>query len=149
MRLQGKLPCTILQAKLLTKPYLTLSTLQAGVTLSAHQPAQQAFPIELLRESQSGSKKKQVEGGGGGEKRKPFFPSFPSPSPVIHFFFCSCPNFLDEPREETLATQAICTQKVSSPHKYYLPIAHALAYIACPSLSRGSLRSRRRLCLLF
>ena len=31
--------------------------------------------------------------------------SFPSPSPVIHFF-CSCPSFLDEPREETLATQA-------------------------------------------
>ena len=22
------------------------------------------------------------------------------------FFFCSCPSFLDEPREETLATQA-------------------------------------------
>ena len=32
-------------------------------------------------------------------------PSFPSPSPVIHFF-CSCLSFLDEPREETLATQA-------------------------------------------
>ena len=31
---------------------------------------------------------------------------FPSPSPVIHFIFCSCPSFLDEPREETLATQA-------------------------------------------
>ena len=31
-----------------------------------------------------------------------------APSPVIHFFFCSCPSFLDEPRdrEETLATQA-------------------------------------------
>ena len=24
----------------------------------------------------------------------------------FHFFFCSCPSFLDEPREETLATQA-------------------------------------------
>ena len=36
-------------------------------------------------------------------------PSFPSPSPVNHFF-CSCPNFLDEPREETLATQAIVGQ---------------------------------------
>ena len=24
----------------------------------------------------------------------------------IHFFFCSSPSFLDEPREETLATQA-------------------------------------------
>ena len=33
-------------------------------------------------------------------------PSFPSPSPIIHLFFCSCPSFLDEPREETLATQA-------------------------------------------
>ena len=33
-------------------------------------------------------------------------PSFPSPSPVIHFFFCSSPSFPDEPREETLATQA-------------------------------------------
>ena len=32
--------------------------------------------------------------------------SFPSPSAVIHFVFCSCPSFLDEPREETLATQA-------------------------------------------
>ena len=32
-------------------------------------------------------------------------PSLPSPSPVIHFF-CSCPSFLYEPREETLATQA-------------------------------------------
>ena len=30
---------------------------------------------------------------------------FPSPSPVI-LFFCSRSNFLDEPREETLATQA-------------------------------------------
>ena len=33
-------------------------------------------------------------------------PSFPSPSPVIHFFFCSCSSFLDEPQEETLAMQA-------------------------------------------
>ena len=24
------------------------------------------------------------------------FPSLPSPSPIIPFFFCSCPNFLDE-----------------------------------------------------
>ena len=40
------------------------------------------------------------------EKKGWRVPSFPSPSPVIHFFFCSCPSFLDEPREETLATQA-------------------------------------------
>ena len=33
-------------------------------------------------------------------------PSFPSPSPVIYVFFCSCPSFLDEPCEETLPTQA-------------------------------------------
>ena len=36
-------------------------------------------------------------------------PSFPSPSPsavILFFFFCSCLSFLDEPREETLATQA-------------------------------------------
>ena len=32
--------------------------------------------------------------------------AFPSPFPVIHFFFRSCPSFLDEPRKETLATQA-------------------------------------------
>ena len=25
---------------------------------------------------------------------------------ICFFFFCSCPSFLDEPREETLATQA-------------------------------------------
>ena len=41
------------------------------------------------------------------EAKKKGWTSFPSPSPVIHFFFCSCPSFLDEPREETLATQAI------------------------------------------
>ena len=28
-----------------------------------------------------------------------------NPSSIINFF-CSCPSFLDEPREETLATQA-------------------------------------------
>ena len=80
---------------------------RCDITLPWWQPAQQAFPIELLGESQSGSKKK-VEGGGGEEKRKP---SFPSPSPVILFFFCSCPSFLDEPREETLATQATMVVK--------------------------------------
>ena len=32
--------------------------------------------------------------------------AFPSPFLVIHFFFRSCPSFLDEPRKETLATQA-------------------------------------------
>ena len=28
------------------------------------------------------------------------------PPPPLLIFFCSCPSFLDEPREETLATQA-------------------------------------------
>ena len=30
----------------------------------------------------------------------------PPPPPSFIFFFCSCPSFLDEPPEETLATQA-------------------------------------------
>ena len=47
--------------------------------------------------------KKKVEGGGGEEKR---FLRSPPPPPSFIFFFCSCPSFLDEPREETLATQA-------------------------------------------
>ena len=47
--------------------------------------------------------KKRLKGEGKGRR----VPSFPSPSPVINFFFfSSCPRFLDEPREETLATQA-------------------------------------------
>ena len=33
---------------------------------------------------------------------------FPLPLPRHSFFFCSCPSFLDEPREETLAMQASC-----------------------------------------
>ena len=33
----------------------------------------------------------------------------PLPLPRHSFFFCSCPSFLDEPREETLATQASTT----------------------------------------
>ena len=55
----------------------------SGVIGGAIASAWQAFPIELLRESQRGNKKV-----------------------VIHFFFGSCLSFLDEPREETLATQA-------------------------------------------
>ena len=51
--------------------------------------------------------KKGWRGRGRGEEEVcgQAVPSFPSPSPVIHVF-CSCPSFLDEPREETLATQA-------------------------------------------
>ena len=53
------------------------------------QPAQQAFPIELLRESQNGSQKKNGRGRGRGEE----VPSFPSPSPVIPFFLLSSQLF--------------------------------------------------------
>ena len=37
------------------------------------------------------------------QKKRSFFP-LPLPR---HIFFCSCPSFLSEPREETLATQAM------------------------------------------
>ena len=37
------------------------------------------------------------------QKKSSFFP-LPLPR---HIFFCSCPSFLSEPREETLATQAM------------------------------------------
>ena len=37
------------------------------------------------------------------QKKSSFFP-LPLP---CHIFFCSCPSFLSEPREETLATQAM------------------------------------------
>ena len=42
------------------------------------------------------------------KQKKKGLNSFPSPSPFpsFLFFFGSCPSFLDEPREETLATQA-------------------------------------------
>ena len=82
-------------------PSLQHPTLGKPQMLLQKQPGQQAFPIELLRESQSGSKK-TVEGGGGGEKRFLLSP----PPPPSFIFFCSCSSFLDEPREETLATQA-------------------------------------------
>ena len=52
------------------------------------QPGQQAFPIELLRESYSGSKK-TVEGGGGGEKRFLLSP----PPPPSFIFFALVPAF--------------------------------------------------------
>ena len=57
--------------------------------------------------------KKRLKGEGEGRRGK--VPSFPSPSPVINFFFCSCPSFLDEPREETLATQATRAPVKESP----------------------------------
>ena len=41
-------------------------------------------------------------------KKKGWFLLSPLPPPSF-IFFCSCPSFLDEPREETLATQAMYT----------------------------------------
>ena len=49
-------------------------------------------------------------------------PSFPCPSPVIHFFFFFA-LLLDEPREETLATQATRTHsQILSGHLALLPL---------------------------
>ena len=59
----------------------------------------------------------------------PAVPSFPSPSSVIPFFFCSFPSFLDEPREETLATQAtifVSTTKTTQPCPQVFSINGAL-----------------------
>ena len=49
--------------------------------------------------------KKKVEGEGEGRRGRRRFLHFPPPPPSFIFFFCSCPSFLDEPREETLPTQ--------------------------------------------
>ena len=67
--------------RVFSDPSLQHPTLGKPQMLLQKQLGQQAFPIELLRESQSGSKNR-------------------------HIFFCSCPSFPNEPREETLATQA-------------------------------------------
>ena len=50
----------------------------------------------------SAEAKKRLKGEGEG-RRGSFVPL---PLPRHSCFFCSCPSFLDEPREETLATQA-------------------------------------------
>ena len=50
-------------------------------------------------------------------------PSFPFPSPIIHFFL-SCPSFLDEPREETLAMQARLTH-LWHPIKWVISYMHS------------------------
>ena len=49
----------------------------------------------------------------------------PSPSPSFIFFFCSCPSFLDEPCEETLATQAI-KEQILLPHTYDTKMRYSL-----------------------
>ena len=38
------------------------------------------------------------------------------PLPRHSFFFCSCPSFLDEPREETLATQSTTSYEAVTKH---------------------------------
>ena len=75
---------------------MSLKTTQgAGVVWQEAQPAQQAFPIELLRESQ------RWKGEGEGEG----FLLSPPPPPSLLFFF-SRPSFSRRTRAETLATQA-------------------------------------------
>ena len=56
------------------------------------------------------------------EAKKKVFLHSPPPPPSFIFFFYSCPSFLDEPREETLATQAR-PQQDNICHKY-LPMSH-------------------------
>ena len=52
--------------------------------------------------------KKRLKGEGEGRRGNLHSPL---PPPSFFFFFCSCPSFLDEPREETLATQATMVVK--------------------------------------
>ena len=67
---------------------------------------------------------------GGGENR--FL--LPLPLPRHSFFFCSCPSFLDEPREETLATQANVTGwKTASHANKSLDIRGILVILWCSS----------------
>ena len=58
-------------------------------------------------------KKKGGRGRGRGEGEE--VPSFPSPSPVLSFFFCSRPNFLDELARKRLLrrlrAQEMCTKR--------------------------------------
>ena len=55
--------------------------------------------------------KKRLKGEGEG-RRGNLHSFIPLPLPRhSFFFFCSCPSFLDEPREETLATQATMVVK--------------------------------------
>ena len=62
----------------------------------------------VIRESYWERKQKKGWRGMGRGEEETFVPlSLPRHS----FFFCSCPSFLDEPREETLATQARGSRK--------------------------------------
>ena len=59
------------------------------------------------------------------QKKKGSF--FPLPLSRHSFFFRSCPSFLDEPREETLATQA-------SLHTLLVVVAQSLKLIKLPTV---------------
>ena len=59
----------------------------------------------------------------------------PPPPPVIHFFFCSCPSFLDEPREETLATQANGTSVMFSVTNFEIAVEFKARAILQSSLN--------------
>ena len=67
-------------------------------------------------------------------------PFFPLPLPLhSFFFFCSCPSFLDEPREETLATQA----RVYVPYFFRTVVWVQLKWKCCekrPTVCRPYLR---------
>ena len=79
-------------------------------------------------------------------------PSFPSPSPVIHFF-CSCPSFLAEPREETLATQASVWYVTSQSWLTYISLLgfwlSDKAFVLFDLLVLGVCLSDERLLLVF
>ena len=55
----------------------------------------------------------------GGSAKKSFI-ALPLPRHSFFFFFCYRPSFLDEPREETLATQARGSTPRSNPFPFYI-----------------------------
>ena len=68
--------------------------------------------------------------------RVSFYP-LPLPRHSFLFSFCSCPSFLDEPREETLATQAtnqpLQTYLLKSPFLYQRTITSQKTYMGWDS----------------
>ena len=72
--------------------------------------------------------KKRLKGEGEGRRGNLHSPP---PSPSFFFFFCSCPSFLDEPREETPGEawkfcEARENDTVNQISFYYLPQTKAL-----------------------